>query len=138
MSNYRISKFVKLTGMLVSAAALSACATTGPVATPGQTVVTRDVLISVRAPCPDEKDLLTPPKTIHEEHPTPPTNAVPVPKDKADVAGWIASLKGEIVAGHGRERILADKVLEQQNWIGRADRIMRACAKPSQAPASPK
>ncbi|HEX5183574.1 MAG TPA: hypothetical protein VFW19_10540 [Allosphingosinicella sp.] len=119
----------------MAALLLAACATTGPVATPGNNTVTRDVVMAVRAPCPDAKDVPVVPKTVHDEHPTAPTNAVAMPKDQADVAAWIAYLKGEIVAGHARERILADKVLEFENYSETADRIMRRCAQPGQSPA---
>lgn len=110
---------------------LAGCATTPP---PAERIVTRDVLISVRAPCPDEKDIPAVPKSVHEEHPTIPANAVPAPKDLADAAAWISYLKGEVDASHARERILAAKVLEDRNYIEPADRIMRRCAAPSSPP----
>jgi hypothetical protein len=96
-------------------------ASCGPdhVASPGQQVVTRDVLISVRAPCPDEKDIPAVPKSVHEEHPV-----MPEAKDKAAIDQVLG-------AAAARERILAGKVLEYRTYAERADGIMRACAKPA-------
>jgi hypothetical protein len=112
---------------------LAGCATTSP---PAERIVTHDVLISVRAPCPAEADIPAKPKTVHEENPSMPANAVPTPKDLADAAAWISYLRGEVDASHKRERILAGKVLEDRNYIEPADRIMRRCAKPP-APSDP-
>lgn len=110
---------IRSTTALLLVLALAGCATTGPVATPGGKIVTRDVLISVRAPCPDEKDIPVPPKTVHEEHPV-----MPEAKDKTAIDQVLG-------AAAARERILAGKVLEDRTYIERADGIMRACAKPA-------
>jgi hypothetical protein len=109
---------LRLYAPLTLSIALAGCAT--PHVEPaGQQIVTRDVLISVRAPCPDEKDIPAPPKSVHEEHPV-----MPEAKDKAAIDQVLG-------AAAARERILAGKVLEYRTYAERADGIMRACAKPA-------
>jgi hypothetical protein len=106
--------------MLVLALSVT-LASCGPdhVATPGEKIVTRDVYLPVRAPCPDEKDIPAVPKTVHEEHPV-----MPEAKDKAAIDQVLG-------AAAARERILAGKVLEYRTYAERADGIMRACARPA-------
>jgi hypothetical protein len=111
-----------------SALALAACATTPPPIV--DHLVTRDVLISVREPCPDPKDIPAQPGRVAAEHPTMPA-AGPLPTDLADAPAWIAALRGEIIASHERERILGAKVLEWITYGEKSSRIMKACSAPN-------
>lgn len=107
--------------ILAAALALAGCAHVPP----AERIVTRDVLVPYYQPCPRQADIPVAPKTVHEEHSVMPD--APTPKDRADVAGWIAALN----ASHARERILADKVLEDRTYIERSQGVMGACARPT-------
>jgi hypothetical protein len=102
---------VWLTVLFLLLLLIAGCASTPPV----EKIVTRDVPVPYYQPCPAEKDIPTPPKTVHEEHPTMPEAA-----DKTA----IDQVLGAAVA---RERILAGKILEFQTYAERANAIMHAC-----------
>lgn len=69
-------------------------------------VVTKEVLVPVRQPCPEAGAVPVPPRRIAEEHPVRPATA------------------------EERERILGAKVAELQGYVAEADAVMRSCAKP--------
>jgi hypothetical protein len=67
-------------------------------------IVTKEVFVPVRAPCPERKDVPVVPGQISDEHPIRPTDPVE------------------------RERILAGKVAELQGYAASADAIMKVCS----------
>lgn len=100
---------------------LAGCAAKVP---PVERIVTRDVPVPYDRPCPAEKDIPAVPKSVHEEHP-----AMPEAADKTAVDQLLG-------AAAARERILAGKLLEFENYAASADRILHACAAPVSPPPS--
>lgn len=98
---------------------LAGCMRTPP---PAERIVTRDVPVPYDQPCPAENDIPPVPKSVHEEHP-----AMPEAADKRAIDQLLG-------AAAARERILAGKLLEYENYVERADSILRACAAPHPPP----
>jgi hypothetical protein len=103
-----------LTVLLLLALLLAGCGTarTPPV----ERIVTREVPVPYYQPCPAEKDIPAPPRTVHEQHP-----AMPQAQDQAAIDALLG-------AAAARERILAGKILEYRTYAERADAILHACA----------
>ena len=104
---------VWLTVLFLFILLLAGCAQTPP---PAERILTRDVPVPYYQPCPAEKDIPAPPKSVHEEHP-----AMPEAVDKAAIDQVLG-------AAAARERILAGKILEYRTYAERADAILHACA----------